>query len=181
MAEEATPSTGVLPKKLQGYATLFAICLPIFMQYFEPVIEKMTGQDEERLHIMQHEIDLRFQEIDSSLHEGGEFLQFIHSEMDGMKTDWESSKATWRSKPFSIGLKAKTGVQDTLWYKARNGKEYVAIFDPFSMWWKYSDPNDWNSPHKAVLFESDWREFEDQQRRMMEAVMYYELMKAQGQ
>lgn len=176
---EETPNTGMLPKKLQGYATLFAICLPVFLQYFEPMIEKITGQDEERLHVMQHEIDLRFREIDSTLSEGSDFVEFIHNEMDDLKTDLESKREKWMSMPFSIGLRAKRGVSDTLWYRATNGHDYVAIFDPFAMWWKYSDPNDWNSPHKAVLFETPWSEFEGQQHQLMEAVMYYELLKSQ--
>lgn len=155
--------------KTAAIATAAATILVTLGQFLQPIIDQYSGRKAEDLQVMQQEIDNRFRVVDSTLREGGEFIEFINTEMAGMRADREN----WKKRPFTIGLKAKAGT-DSLWYRDQDGHEYLAIYDPFVMWWKYVDTRDLNTPHKAAFFEIPWTDMEERQNKLLNAVFISE-------
>lgn len=124
------------------------------MQYFEPVIDHWTGQDEDQIELIYSLIDQERDHRDSLWQHGVDRMVALDTGLNHVKAFLELKSKTEGNSTFAIGLRGQHGT-DSLWYRAANGKIYDAKYEPAVMWWLYKDGFD----NKAVLFEMDWEIF----------------------
>lgn len=152
--------------------TLYLVVLlfPVALQYFEPVIDHWTGQDTQQVEVIREEIDAKFSEIDTKLDEGQEWLTFIDSNMTEIQAIVEARRQSESKNTFAVGLRADSS--GNVFYIDTEGHRHEAMYDPFTMWFKYRDQEAWKD--KAAFFETEWQEFQNRQFKLVEAVNYYE-------
>ncbi len=121
------------------------------MQYFEPVIDHWTGQDEDQITLIKGLIADNRNRQDSLWEYGAERILELDTGLGAVRVFLETKKKTEGNETFAIGLRGKHGT-DSLWYRASDGRIYDAKYEGAVMWWMYRD----GFENKAVLFEIEW-------------------------
>lgn len=139
---------GNIKNQWLSFVTIF---LMAGSQVYDPIIDHWLGQDQDQIDMVREEIKKNAIKRDSLWSAGVDRMMQLDTGLHAVKIFLRSKEQTEGNATFAIGLRGTHG-NDSVWYRASDGKMHDVLFDPSVMWWKYRDG--WTE--KAVLFEVDW-------------------------